>query len=259
MELKNLKRFIGVIAKLRSPNGGCPWDLEQTHETLRPYLLEEAHEVLEAIDTGDVEHLREELGDLLLQVVLHAQVAQDNGNFTIEDIARDISDKMVRRHPHVFGEKKVRDSQEVLKNWDQIKAREKKEKSFSLLDGIPKGLPSLFEALKLSKKAAKVGFEWQKPKDVFDKIDEEKKEIKAALKRKNQKNLEEELGDFLFTAVNLCRVYHVNPEIALLKANRKFKNRFQKMEAYWQKKQRPLQKVSFQEWNHVWKKIKIKK
>lgn len=259
MELKNWNRFINVIAKLRSPKGGCPWDLEQTHETLRPYLLEEAHEVLEAIDDGDVQHLREELGDLLLQVVLHAQVAQDNGDFTIEDVARDIGDKMVRRHPHVFGEKKVKNSRDVLRNWDKIKASEKKKKSASLLDNIPRGLPSLFEALELSKKAAKMGFEWKKPKDVFDKLDEEIDEIKTALKKKNWKNLEEELGDLLFTAANLCRVYHVNPEVALLKANRKFKSRFQKMIGYWQKKQIPLQSVSFQEWDYAWEKIKTEK
>lgn len=253
-----MDRFIEIIAKLRSPEG-CPWDKEQTHASLKPYLIEEAHEVLEAIDENDPQHLREELGDLLLQVLLHAQIADDAQQFNIEDVAKDIGEKMVRRHPHVFGNEIANDSEQVLKNWDEIKKHEKAqrgENEKSILGAIPRGLPALFENYKISKKVAKVGFDWKKPSDIFAKISEEVAEVKTALRKKNKDQVEEELGDLLFTVANLCRAYQVNPEIALLRANKKFKKRFQKIEKTSQLQKQKLTDLSFKQWNEYWETAK---
>lgn len=253
-----LQTFIQIIKKLRSPKG-CPWDKKQTHHSLKQHLLEETYEVLDAIDKKDTEHLKEELGDLLLQVILHAQIATDLKEFTIEDVARNISEKIIRRHPHVFGNVRVRGSSDVLKNWEKIKDTEKEKKGFqptSILDSIPKGFPALLENLKISKKAAHVGFDWKKPADVFDKVDEELKELKQAIKKKDKKNIAEELGDVLFSVSNLCRLYGANPELALHASNKKFRKRFAKLEGMAQKKNVALNKLSFEEWNRLYEKSK---
>lgn len=255
---EQINRLIQIMEQLRNPDGGCPWDLEQDHKSIRQYLLEETYEVIEAINNEDVEHIKEELGDLLLQVVFHAQIAKDNGQFDVFDVAKEISDKMVRRHPHVFGEKEVNDAGEVLKNWDEIKKAEKAKKGKieeSILDSIAKGLPALQENYKISKKVAKLGFDWKKPEDVFDKIQEEMTEVKEVL-NKDKNLLEEELGDLLFATANLCRVYDVNPEVALQKANQKFKKRFLKVETKIKDEALEPKEINFNQWDQLWQRAK---
>ncbi|HLD44391.1 MAG TPA: nucleoside triphosphate pyrophosphohydrolase [bacterium] len=253
----HLNEFINIIRRLRAP-GGCPWDRKQTHKSLKPYVLEETYEVLEAIDSGDPEHLKEELGDLLLQVILHAQVASDQGAFTIEDVAKLVSEKMIRRHPHVFGNAKVKDADEVLTNWVAIKRDEKinKGKQPSVFDGIPKHLPALFENYKISRRVARMGFDWKKPEDVFEKVLEELGETRRAVKKKNKTHIEEELGDLLFTVANLCRAYNVNPELTLRQANKKFMKRFEKIERRLLRDNLDPQKISFKKWNELWERAK---
>jgi tetrapyrrole methylase family protein / MazG family protein len=248
------KDFIKIIAKLRAP-GGCPWDRKQTHQTLKPYLLEETYEVLEAIDTKKPDILKEELGDLLLQVVLHAQLASERKAFTMDDVADGISQKIIRRHPHVFGTTKVKNAEQVLTNWVAIKNEEKAEKQGKkpcVFDGIPKHFPALFENYKISKRVARMGFEWKKTTDVFNKVEEELNETKEAVRSGNKKHIKEELGDLLFTVANLCRVYEVNPEMALKQANKKFKKRFHKVEKQIEKEKIPLHKMTFKKWNQFW-------
>lgn len=255
---KNLTRFAEIIKKLRSP-GGCPWDREQSHKTLKPYLIEETYEVLDAIDKNNSEELKDELGDLLLQVFLHAQIASDNCQFTIDDVADVISNKMIRRHPHVFGDVKVKNSDEVLDNWIEIKKNETLEKNgkeISTLSSIPENLPALFENFKISKRVAKLGFEWEKPFDIFAKIDEEIAEIKEAIQENNQDKIQEEMGDLLFTVSNLCRAYKINSELALKDSNKKFRKRFQKMEEAIHKENLDPQTLTLNQWNDLWKKIK---
>lgn len=247
------------MKRLRAPKIGCPWDLEQDHKTLKPYLIEEAYEVLDAIDEGDPREIKEELGDLLLQVVFHAQVADDNKHFNIDDVAREIADKMVRRHPHVFGNTKAEDSATVLKNWDEIKKAEKAGKGRSdkhALDGVSKNLPALFENFKISKKVAKLGFDWKKPDDVFKKIAEEIREARSAIKSKNRDRMEDEMGDLLFAAANLCRAYKINPEMALRRANGKFRKRFNRMETFIRAEKLDARKLNFNAWDKLWKRAK---
>ena len=252
-------RLVEIMQRLRSPEGGCPWDLEQNHKTLKPYLLEETYEVLDAIDRNDPHELKEELGDLLLQVVFHAELARGESKFDIEDVAKEISDKMVRRHPHVFGETTVNGSGEVLENWEEIKKEEKLGKGRSdesVLDSVLKSLPALYENLKISKKVAKLGFDWQKPVHVIDKIEEELGEVKRAIKRKNRVEIEEELGDLLFAVANLCRVQKINPELALHSANKKFRKRFARMESHLKTEKKSARSLSFKEWDQLWEDAK---
>jgi MazG family protein len=249
------ERFAGIVARLRAPDG-CPWDREQTHMSLRPYLLEEAAEVLEAIETGDTALLREELGDLILQPVLHAQIAADQGDFNIAEVLNEISDKLIRRHPHVFGEVTVDGSGEVLKNWDAIKKQEKAAKGItvtSILDEPPHELPALAQALKISKKAAKVGFEWPDIEGVFEKLKEETAELEAAIRDgEGQERISEEIGDLLFTAVNIARWQKVNPEMALRDMVRRFMGRFRAMEAEATERGVELEGLSAEEWEELW-------
>ena len=234
------ERLVAVQARLRAPNG-CPWDREQTHQSLRTYLIEEAYEVLEALDSGGDPKFAEELGDLLLQVVFHAQIAREEGRFNIGDVIREIQEKMVRRHPHVFGKKRARDAAEVLKNWEQIKAEERKGKQgasslaaqhapASLIDGIPHTLPAVMEGFQLTRRASRIGFDWDSAEGVLDKLLEESAELQHALQAESATKIEEEMGDLLFAAVNLARFLHVDPEIALKRANAKFASRFREME-----------------------------
>ena len=256
-DCKELKRLIQVVKELRDPNSGCPWNIKQTHESLKGYLLEETYEVVDAIDKKNDSELREELGDLLLQVVLHAQVADDDKRFDIEDISKDIANKMIRRHPHVF-EKDV-DANESLANWDKFKEKEKQDKGIqqrSILDGIPKSFPALLETNKITKKVAKKGFDWKSADDVYTKIEEELNEVKEAATQKNPEHLQEELGDLLFAVANLCRKYKVRPEVALQEANQKFRTRFSKMEDQIQKDHKSLDEISFDEWNTLWNQAK---
>jgi MazG family protein len=237
------ERLVALQARLRAPNG-CPWDREQTHATLRTYLIEEAYEVLDAMKSGDDAKFANEMGDLLLQVVFHSQIATEEGRFTVADVIREVHEKMVRRHPHVFGEKRARDAAEVLRNWEQIKAEERagaqgqqeqgdlerKEQRKSLLDGVPRGLPATMEGLQLTRKASRAGFDWDNAAGVFEKLREEFAELLRASDEKDGAKMEEEMGDLLFAAVNLARFLQVDPEIALKNANAKFARRFREME-----------------------------
>ncbi len=225
-----LDPVVDVMARLRSPDG-CPWDIEQTHATLRRYIIEEVYEVLEAIDEKDPVHLCEELGDLLLQIVFHARMAEENGDFSMQDVVDTVTEKLIRRHPHVFGDISVRDAAEVIVNWDAIKRREKTFKPQSALDGVPKGLPALMRANKLQLKAAKVGFDWDDIAPVWAKVAEELDELREAQRTGHKAKMEEELGDVVFAVVNLGRFLGVEAEVALNGTNNKFVRRFQQVEA----------------------------
>ena len=251
MGYENLEELIAVIAKLRAPDG-CQWDREQTHSSLRPNMLEEAYEAVDAIDDNDMVHLKEELGDVLLQVVLHAQIASEEGAFTIEDVAKGIKDKLIHRHPHVFGDTKVNSTKDILDNWDKLKAEEKKHRK-SAMDGISKAQSALMSAKKKKKKAVKTGFEWPDEESLYDCIYSEFEEFKDAKKEGNREHMEEEFGDILFAVVNLARWNKIDAEQALLKSNKKFMTRFRKMEELATK---PLTEYSFEEFDELWRKAK---
>lgn len=232
------EKLVALQARLRAPNG-CPWDREQTHSTLRTYLLEEAYEVLDALESGDGAKFAEEMGDLLLQIVFHSQIATEERRFTVADVIREIHEKMVRRHPHVFGEKRAKDAAEVLKNWERIKAQERKsaarpsaspQQPPSILDGVLRSLPATLEAFQLTRKASRVGFDWDDASGVVEKLREETAELTRAIAAQEAAHTEEEMGDLLFAAVNLSRKLGIDPEIALRRANQKFSRRFRTME-----------------------------
>ena len=250
-DLSKFDTLVEIIARLRAPDG-CPWDKEQTHQTLRGNLLSETYEVLEALDKGEAKELCEELGDLLLQIVLHAQIAKDDGEFQIGDVVQGISTKIIRRHPHIFGSRKVKDAEEVMHNWEELK-KEEREEGKSMLAGVPKQMPSLAYAYEISRRAVRVGFEWENLDGVIDKILEEVKEIKAAGSREEKA---QEIGDLLFTLVNYARWEGVDPEAALQEANQKFYRRFSTVEEICRKRGKELQKLSFQEWNDLWEEAK---
>lgn len=243
-----------ICLRLLGP-GGCPWDQAQTHESLKKHLIEEAYEVLDAIDSGSSEALREELGDLLLQPVLHAQMrAFRTGEWGIDDVARGINEKLIRRHPHVFGDVSVADSDEVLRNWDRIKQTEKgADVPRSILAGVPRSLPALLRAHEVSKRAVRVGFEWPDADGILAKLQEEATELREALASGDQSHVESELGDLLFTVVNIARWAKVEPEEALRKMVDRFTGRFMKMEALATK---PLTELSFEEWDDLWNEAK---
>ncbi len=243
--MKNLEALIKTIEILRSENG-CAWDRAQTHKTIRQNMLEEAYEAVDAINDGDIKHLREELGDVLLQVVLHSQIAKDNGEFDIEDVAYDINQKLIERHPHVFGDIKTNNVDTILDNWDEIKRKQKPHRK-SILDGISKAQSALMTAQKMSKKAVKVGFEWEDEEQLKDCIKSEFEEFKNA-KTDNEK--EEEFGDILFALVNLARWNKLDAEQCLIKANNKFQKRFRYME---QIADKPLKDLTLREWDNLWK------
>lgn len=232
---KAFDELIAVMSRLRAP-GGCPWDAEQTYASLSQYLLEEAYETFDAIQeadaTGDVTNLKEELGDVLLQVVFHSTIAAERGDFTIDEVADGVSNKLILRHPHVFGDEQIDTAEGVLANWDTLKANERKasgkpEKTQdSLLDDVPVHFPGLLEALKLTKKAAKVGFDWENIDQVFDKVEEEIDELHRAVDSERSDDIEGEIGDLLFAVVNLARKLDIEPETALKRTNRKFRKRF---------------------------------
>ncbi len=227
---QQLVRLRAIMHRLRAP-GGCPWDAEQTHASLVPNLIEEAYETVDTIQRGDFEHLKEELGDLLLQVVFHSELAAEAGRFTLDDVARGISEKLVRRHPHVFGKSKAASTDAVLRQWDEIKRAEKGAEEKPFLHDVGKGLPALLRAAKLQKKAAKVGFDWPAETGVLAKIREELLELQAAVDEQNAAAVAEEMGDLLFSVVNLARFRNIDPEVLMAAANTKFENRFGKMEA----------------------------
>lgn len=251
MKYPQLERLIDILETLRSENG-CAWDREQTHYSLKKNMIEEAYEAVDAIEDGDCEHLKEELGDVLLQVVLHSQIAKEDNEFTIEDVAKGISDKLVHRHPHVFGNVHVNGTKDILDNWEKLKAEEKKHRK-SAMDGISKAQSALMSAQKISKNAVKKGFEWPNELSLWECFDSEVKEFKEALAKNDKENAEEELGDMLFATVNLARWNKIDAEQALLKANRKFMKRFRKMEELAIK---PMEEYSFDEFDRLWKQAK---
>jgi MazG family protein len=274
---------VALQARLRAP-GGCPWDREQTHASLRTFLLEEAYEVLEALEGAESEKVASELGDLLLQIVFHAQLAAEAGRFDIGDVIEAIHTKLVRRHPHVFGDVKAGTSAEVLKNWEQLKAEEReaergksatavdgRSNGSSILDGVPRTLPALLQAYGLTRRAANIGFDWENIAGLLEKLREETAELRAALEDRGRsrvgdgersdsddksRNVEEEVGDLLFVAVNVARFLQVDPEIALQKANRKFIERFQWMERAAAKRGRRLAEVSREQMEELWEQSK---
>lgn len=253
--LTALDNLIQVVAKLRSPQGGCPWDLEQTQTSLIPYIIEEAYEVVDALNTGDQEAIADELGDLLLQVVLQAQVAQDNGDFDLEKVAQNITEKLIRRHPHVFADVQVNSTEEVHQNWEKIKAQENPASPLlsQKLSKYHRSLPPLMAGEKIAKKAAKAGFEWENVQGVWAKFEEELGEFQEALDSKNLVHAEEELGDLLFTIINIARWYQLDPTRALQGTNKRFIQRLQLMENYADKS---LSEYSIDELESLWQKAK---
>jgi tetrapyrrole methylase family protein / MazG family protein len=255
--LKNFSKLREIIAILRGPNG-CPWDKEQTHESLKKYLIEETYEVIEAIDSGDIDHVIEELGDVLLQVMLHAQIGEDEGYFAIEDVIEVLSAKMIRRHPHVFGDKKAEDSKEVLRNWQEIKKQEKGEIDSSLLEGISKSMPNLLRAYEIQKKAAKVGFDWQEITPALEKVKEELQEFENEIQQESLVHAKKEFGDILFAFVNVARFLDIHPEEALFETNEKFIRRFQFIEESVNKGGKSFEEHSLEELDQFWDEAKSK-
>ena len=244
------------MAALRGENG-CPWDREQTRDSLKPFLVEETYEVLEALDEGDPEKIKEELGDLLFQIVFHCQLAKEYKEFDISDVIEKISSKMIKRHPHVFGKTKFTSKEHFRKYWEDEKKREGKQRE-SILEGVPKAMPSLLRAHKLQKKAARVGFDWEKTTDVLKKLEEELKEFKSALKKKRQSEIEDELGDIFFMLVNISRFVGVNPEDALRKTISKFISRFRYIEMQAAEKGKNLSDMTLKEMDRLWDEAKSK-
>jgi tetrapyrrole methylase family protein / MazG family protein len=262
---KAFESLIALQARLRAPNG-CPWDREQTHDSLRTYLVEETYEVLDALDSGDARKFADELGDLLLQIVFHAELAAEAEKFDIADVIEQIYTKMVRRHPHVFGKVRAETSADVLKKWEQLKAEERaknkvsdtKAPDASILDAVPRNLPGLLEAHQLTRRAANVGFDWQDVKGIFDKLAEETAELKESLASGDGRaeEIEEEVGDLLFVGVNLARFLGFDAEIALKKANRKFAQRFREMERIAASRGLSLSGLSAAAFDALWNEVK---
>ena len=257
--LTALQQLIDVVAQLRSPNGGCPWDLAQTPQTLTPYVIEEAYEVVDAIRSGDQQAIAEELGDLLLQVVLQAQIASEENHFSLTDVAQGITEKLIRRHPHVFGDVEVQTVEEVHQNWEKIKATEKGENPEAVpllsqkLSRYPRTLPPLMAGMKISQKAAAAGFEWDNVEGVWAKFQEELAEFQEALQGEDKAHQQAELGDLLFTVINLARWYDLDPSEALQGTNQRFIGRLKKMEAFCD---RPLSEYSLPELDKLWERAK---
>jgi len=251
------RRLVAIMARLRG-EGGCPWDREQTHESLIPYIIEEAYEVKEAIEKNDIEGMREELGDLLLQIVFHAQLAREEGRFDIDDVLRTICEKLIHRHPHVFGEVEVASAAEVLHNWEQIKAEEKRErgKDPSRLSGVPTHLPALLRAHRVQEKAARVGFDWDDIGGVFKKVREEIAELETAVANGRKESIRSEMGDLLFALVNLARFLDIQAELALHETIEKFIERFRYIERRAAEQNRDLDEMSLAEMDALWDEAK---
>jgi tetrapyrrole methylase family protein / MazG family protein len=258
----DIAKLEALVEKLRGENG-CPWDREQTRETLKPMLIEEAYEVLDALDNEDPIELKDELGDLLFQVVFHSQIAREKGEFSLADVIDRSHEKMVRRHPHIFGEADLKTAEDVLKNWEDIKAAEKgvpssshPESERSLLDGIPSKLPALHRAYQMTSKASRVGFDWAKLEDILHKMDEETAELLEAHSRQDSQKIADEVGDLLFVVVNIARFLGIDPETALARSNRKFQNRFRYIESAVKQQGRELKSASLGEMDALWEEAK---
>jgi len=248
----SVQTLVDVVKALRAPNG-CPWDQKQTHESLRRHFIEETYEVVDAIDNKDMANLREELGDVLLQVVFHSQLAEEAGQFTLEDVINDVTQKMIRRHPHVFDP----ENNEKSYSWDELKSQEKKNIQKSVLDGVSKSLPALVAAYKLQEKAAKLGFDWDELDPVWAKVSEEMDEFKEAIAQKDRENMEKEAGDVLFSLINLLRWYKISGENALNRTNTKFRQRFLHVEACVNQSDRSWEDFSLAELDAFWEEAKV--
>jgi tetrapyrrole methylase family protein/MazG family protein len=256
--MKNVSfdRLVDVVAMLRSKNG-CPWDLAQTHESLKADLIEEAYELIEAIDAKVPKKICDELGDLLMQVMLHSQIATDRNEFGVDEVIENLTEKLVRRHPHVFGSVVATDENEVLENWEEIKRGEDGNKDRkSSLDGLPHSLPSLQRAEKIQKKASRAGFDWDKTEDVLPKLQEEIDEIEESIRNDDITEIEMEIGDLLFSVVNLCRFLNVQPEEALRKSTRKFADRFQRMETTLERTNKTFKDYDLSTLDQIWEQVK---
>jgi len=242
-----------IIEKLRGPDG-CPWDREQTHESLLPYFIEEAYEVIEGVEAGDINSLKEELGDMLLHIVFQANIAEQNNEFTIEDSLNHVNEKLIRRHPHVFGDKKADAAFHAKQNWELQKHKEKKRES--RLDGVPDSLPALTRAQRLQEKASYTGFDWKKIEDVWAKIHEEIQELKEAQENGDKSHIEEEIGDTIFSFVNLARFMNLSAEAALRKTNRKFTTRFKAVEEELKKRGKDVEESNLDEMDEIWNRVK---
>jgi len=252
------RKLVGLMAALRGPEG-CPWDRKQTPESLKPFLVEECYEVVDALDEGRPDKIKEELGDLLFQILFHARIAEEQGHFSIDDVITAIHEKMIRRHPHVFGDEKLATDKEVLANWEEIKKKEKgHEDRKSVLEGVPKELPSLLRAHRLQERAARVGFDWNHLNEALPKLDEEIAEFKESLKEENAGKIEEELGDLFFTLVNISRFLGVNPDEALRKTISKFIRRFRYIEEHAENAGRSLNDMSLDDMEKLWQESKKK-
>lgn len=247
-------RFREVIRILRSPEG-CPWDREQTHESLRRYLIEEVYELIDAIDDEDDAGIIEELGDLLLQIMMHCQIGEDDGFFTVDEVIRGVTEKMIHRHPHVFGDVEVESTEDVNRNWEALKRQEKQERT-SILDGIPRSLPALMRSFKLQKKGRKAGFEWEHVEEIWDKFKEEIEEFNQAAASGSQEEMEAELGDVFFVLVNIAIQYGINPEFALTRTNEKFISRFRYIEEQLKEQGKELEEASLAEMDAFWNEAK---
>ncbi len=256
--IDNFNDLIKLMSKLRSKHG-CPWDRAQTHKSLLPYLIEESYEVLDTIEAEDDQRLKEELGDLLLQIIFHAQIARERKKFDIHEVIENLRQKLIQRHPHVFKDKKRLVPEEVLKNWEHIKLTTSKAKDKSVLSGLPRNLPALLKAYRLQEKVARFDFDWEKTDEIFAKIEEEIKELKEAYRRRKKGNIEEELGDILFSCVNLCRHLKINPEFALRKTIDKFVKRFNYVEKRLKERKQPLRTAGLALLDSLWEEAKGKK
>ena len=254
--MKEFDRLVKILERLRAP-GGCPWDAEQDHKSLSRCMIEEAYELVDAIQGDDVEHLREELGDVLLQVVFHSTIAKDQGEFTIHEVINDLCDKLIHRHPHVFGDVNVADSGEVIINWERLKRKEENKKQrTSILDGIPDALPSLQYARKIQSVVSRVGFDWPDAAGVVSKIKEEADEVLEAMQSQQPDRIEDEIGDLLFSIVNFARFNGIDPESALRGTNRKFRQRFHEIEKEATSRGIRLEDMSLEEMDSIWERAK---
>ncbi|HYI11520.1 MAG TPA: nucleoside triphosphate pyrophosphohydrolase [Thermoanaerobaculia bacterium] len=255
MAKRTFDDLVRLMTRLRGPDG-CPWDRKQTLPDLKPYVIEEAYEVVDAIDRDDRAALAEEVGDMLLEAVFIAEVTREEGTFDIYDSVTAVHDKLVRRHPHVFGDVEAGDAEQVLVNWEKLKNEEKKAENKSVLSGVPRSMPALLKASRLTEKAARVGFDWRRTDDVFDKVDEEIQELREAVASSNTAHVHEEIGDLLFTIANIARKVNVNPEEALQSTNRKFLSRFESMEAQVRERGQNLDQLELEEMDQLWDEAK---
>jgi MazG family protein len=251
MSRRTFDELVRLMTRLRGPDG-CPWDRKQTLPDLKPYVIEEAYEVVDAIDRDNRPALREEVGDLLLEAVFIAEITREEGSFDVYDSIGAIHDKLVRRHPHVFGDVEADDAEQVLVNWEKLKNEERRAENKSVLSGVPQALPALLKAARLTEKAARVGFDWRRTEDVFHKLDEEIAELREAVAREDVAEIEDEIGDLLFTLANIARKVKVNSEEALQSTNRKFMRRFESMEAAVRERGRNLDQLTLEEMDALW-------